>query len=431
MTLDTLALASLALAALTAGLFLINLLVYRRLPLNRSASLRPGAADVGQASRLSPIPIPSLESGVLEVRDRRDACPTPLPLSVLIPARDEEQNLPATLAAVLANTGADFEVLVLDDHSTDRTAAIAREFAARDARLQLHHSPALPSGWCGKPHACHVLAGLARHPLLVFLDADVRLAPDALARMTAFMQRTPAALASGVPRQELGTFSERLLIPLIQFLLLGYLPMFWARRSKWPAFAAGCGQLFVARTEAYRAAGGHEVIRATLHDGIKLPRAFRRAGFLTDLFDPTDIAVCRMYRTNAEVWRGLGKNATEGLGAPGTILPMTVLLLGGQVLPFVLLAAAPWLSATGLAYAGIAALLAWLPRCVGVARFRQPLASAALHPLGVLALLGIQWAALARQLRGRPASWKGRSYGAGAAGVPEPAAISPISTAGG
>jgi len=396
MILEIAAFISLALPALATGLFLANLLVYRRLP---GGSRREQAAP-------SPA-IPDLNSKRSEARPPDAGSHR---LSVLIPARNEEQNLPTTLAAVLANTGADFEVLVLDDHSTDRTAEIVQAFASRDPRLRLHTAPALPTGWCGKPHACHMLAGLAKNPLLVFLDADVRLAPDALRRMAAFMATTPAALASGVPRQELGTFSERLLIPLIHSVLLGYLPMFWARRSTWPAFAAGCGQLFIARADAYRQSGGHAAIRATLHDGIKLPRAFRLAGFRTELFDPTDVAVCRMYHTNAEVWSGLGRNATEGIAAPATILPMTVLLCGGQVLPWLLLATAPWLTATAFTVALAAAGLSLLPRWLSVIRFRQPLSSALLHPLGVLALLGIQWAALIRHCRGQPSVWKGRAY---------------------
>ena len=152
------------------------------------------------------------------------------------------------------------------------------------------------------------------------------------------------------------------------------------------------------------------MLRDSLHDGIKLPRVFRRAGFATDLFDATDLATCRMYHTNADTWRGLGKNATEGLAAPGTILPMTALLLGGQVLPFVLLAFAPMLSSSGLMLAAVAAGLAYLPRLLAARLFRQPLGGALLHPLGVLALLAIQWHALVRHLAGRPSVWKGRSY---------------------
>ena len=331
-------------------------------------------------------------------------------VSVLIPARNEEQNLPATLASLLANRGVEFEVVVLDDHSTDRTAEIVRAFAAKDSRVRLELAPVLPAGWCGKQHACHVLAQRANHPWLVFMDADVRLAPDALARMTGFMVQRNVALASGVPYQELGTFSERLLLPLIHFVLLGYLPMFMMRWTRRAGFSAGCGQLFIAQAEAYHASGGHAGIRATLHDGVKLPRLFRRAGYHTDLFDATDIATCRMYHTNGETWRGLGKNATEGLAAPGAIVPMTLLLLGGQVLSFALLAFAPWLSLNALWLAGAAGLLAWLPRLIGVGRFHQPLGAALLHPLGVAALLWIQWFALARSVAGRPAEWKGRRY---------------------
>ncbi|MBM3823461.1 MAG: glycosyltransferase [Verrucomicrobia bacterium] len=373
MNFDTLAFVALILAAIPCGLFLVNLLVYRSLRKPKSASSEP--------------------------------------ISVLIPARNEEKNIRATLTAVLAHRDADCEVIVLDDHSIDSTASIVAEFAARDARVRLESAPPLPAGWCGKQHACHVLAGLARHPLLVFIDADVRLAPDALARLGGFMSRSGIALASGVPRQELGTFSERLLLPLIHFVLLGFLPMHAMRRTRWPSMSAGCGQLFIARRDAYEKCGGHSRLRDSLHDGIKLPRVFRQAGFRTDLFDATDIATCRMYQTNADTWRGLGKNATEGLAAPGTIVPMTALLLGGQVVPLILCAFAPLLSTLGLTLAVVATALAFLPRLVAVALFRQSLGSALLHPLGVLALLAIQWHALVRHLLGRPAEWKGRRYG--------------------
>jgi hypothetical protein len=370
MILEILAIVSLVLAGIPCLMFLVNLLVYRR----------PELAGKNLAA-----------------------------VSVLIPARNEEQNIRATLTAALANAGVEFEVIVLDDHSTDHTAEIVGEFLQTDARVRLETAPPLPAGWCGKQHACFALAQLARHPVLVFLDADVRLAPDALARMASFMARSGAQLASGVPRQELGTFSERLLIPLINFLLLGFLPMPLMRRFRSPAFGTGCGQLFVAQANAYHACGGHSGVRATLHDGLKLPKIFRQAGFRTDLFDATELAVCRMYRTIGEVWRGLGKNATEGLAAPGLILPMTLWLLGGQVLPLALLALTGFDTTAGkLALAAVIA--AYLPRLLAVRIFRQPFGSAALHPLGIVALLGIQWLALWRSLTGRQVEWKGRAY---------------------
>jgi hypothetical protein len=372
MNLESLALIALVLSAIPCGLFLLNLLVYRRTANPKS--------KIGHS------------------------------VSVLIPARNEEQNIGATLEAVLATRGCNFEIVVLDDHSSDRTAAIVRDLARRNHQVRLESAPALPAGWCGKQHACFVLAKRARHPMLVFIDADVRLAPDAIVRMADFMERSGAALASGVPRQECGTFSDRLLLPLIHFILLGFLPMHAMRRTRLPAFSAGCGQLFIARRDAYELSGGHARLRDSLHDGIKLPRVFRRAGFRTELFDATDIAACRMYHTNGETWRGLGKNATEGLAAPGMIVPMTAFLLGGQVMPFVLLALGPTLSATGFMLAAFAAAMAWVPRVIAARTFRQPLGAALLHPFGILALLAIQWHALARHLAGKPSVWKGRAY---------------------
>ncbi len=333
--------------------------------------------------------------------------------SVLIPARNEEANIAPAVRSILESTDTDIEVIVLDDDSTDRTAEIVREIAKADHRARIETAPPLPAGWCGKQHACHVLSRLASHPLLIFLDADVRLKRGAVARMAAFMEQSGAALASGVPEQETRSFSERLLVPLIHFVLLGFLPIGRMRTDGKPAFGAGCGQLFVALREAYEACGGHGAIRSTLHDGPNLPRVFRAAGFHTDLFDATDIAVCRMFSTGGDVWRGLARNAHEALGSPRLIVPATIVLFCGQVLPLIALAsicrsAAP--SRLALAFAFVGTCAAFLPRLVAVRRFRQSLEGALLHPFGICALLGIQWFAFFRSLLRRPAVWKDRTY---------------------
>ncbi len=329
-------------------------------------------------------------------------------VAILIPARDEERNIGAAVEAALANAGA--EVLVLDDGSTDRTREIVQEIAAREPRLRLLTGTPLPSGWFGKNWSCAQLADATARGVLIFADADVRLAPHAAASLAEWLRANDAQLASGVPRQETGTFTEVLLIPLIHFVLLGFLPLDRMRRSRHPAYGAGCGQLVVANAAAYRAVHGHASIRDRIHDGLALPKRFRESGFKTDLFDATELAVCRMYRSRRETWRGLTKNTHEGLGAPGLIVPATLVLLGGQVLPFLILLGAPALTATQLWCALLAALFALLPRVLAFRRFQQPLGSILLHPLGVTAMVGIQWAGLIRFLRGRSASWKGRRY---------------------
>ncbi len=335
-------------------------------------------------------------------------------VSVLVPARNEAAAIEPCVRAILASRDVELEVVVLDDASTDGTDAIVRQLAEQDARVRLIRGRPLPSGWCGKQHACAQLAEAATHETWVFLDTDVRLSTDAVRRCVAFLDASRASLVSGFPRQVTGSFLEWMLLPLIHFVLLGFLPIARSRMDNSPGLAAGCGQLFITRRGDYLRAGGHAAIRASLHDGIKLPRAFRRAGLRTDIFDATDIASCRMYTRSLDVWKGLSKNATEGIGSPATIVPFTILLAGGQMLPWVLVA---WGLATGwqgwpawtVAAAVIAVALSSLPRILTAGRFHQSVTSVLAHPLGILVFLAIQWVALGRRLLGLQTSWRGRS----------------------
>jgi hypothetical protein len=327
-------------------------------------------------------------------------CVLPDPVSVLIPARNEERVIAASLDSLLASRGVQIEIIVLDDSSTDRTAEIVLSFAARDPRVRLESSPPLPGGWNGKQHACHALAGMAHSNILCFLDADVRLAPDALARMSAFLVRSGSDLVSGFPRQETETPLEWLLLPLIHFVLLSYLPLAGMRALSAPG-------------------------------GLLLPQLFRRHGLRTDIADLTHLATCRMYHNASEVWQGLAKNATEGMASPARILPFTFLLFCGQILPLLLAVSllfhgalhgppgqagqvAPRLySSLGESFILAALAASFVPRLLSVWKYRQPLLSAYLHPLGVAVLLTIQWYALLRKIAGQQVTWKERAYRVG------------------
>jgi glycosyltransferase involved in cell wall biosynthesis len=334
-------------------------------------------------------------------------------LSVLIPARDEEAGIEAAVTSVLKSVGIEFEVVVMDDSSADRTREIVAGMAATDPRIRLERASPLPPGWNGKQHACWLLAHAARYRTLCFVDADVRLTPDALAQISAFSRRQNAALVSGFPRQITETCLEWLLLPLIHFVLLGFLPITRMRNDTDPAFAAGCGQFMLVNRDAYFKAGGHAAIRTTMHDGLLLPRMLRSAGYRTDLADLTKLATCRMYSSAQQVWHGLAKNATEGLGAPTRIVPASFLLALGQVMPILLLI---WLwplsahAAVVRLCLPIALIGSWLPRALAVPRFRQDWRGALLHPVGVFLLIALQWYALIKKCAGRSVRWKQRSY---------------------
>ncbi len=333
------------------------------------------------------------------------------PVSVLIPARDEQHEISQAVEAVLNSTGIAFEVIVLDDHSIDRTAAIVSELAIRDARVRLALAPELPTGWNGKQHACWHLAQLAQYDHLLFIDADVRVTEDALTRLAAEFDRCGCALLSGFPRQITISLAERLLIPMMHFVLLGYLPLDRMRASSQPEFGAGCGQMFLTCKSDYLTSGGHAAIRQSRHDGLQLPRSYRRAGLKTDLFDGSDIASVRMYSGWSSLLQGLQKNATEGIANARLIGIFSFLLLGSAVLPVLTLAHAifyDWPRIT-LGLLCIASLLSYAPRALLAARLQQSWLGVALHPLAVAIFIAVQWLAFIRQASGRsPIAWKGR-----------------------
>ena len=333
-------------------------------------------------------------------------------VSILIPARDEEASIARAVTAALASTGVPVEVLVGDDHSTDATASIVQRLAQADPRLRYVAVPPLPEGWTGKNNGCRTLAAAAKGERLLFIDADVMLAPEAAARLSAHARRTGAAMVSGVPRQIMRSLGERVTVPMINTLLIGYLPMALMRARLDTSLGAACGQLILIDRDAYVATGGHGAVRSTLHDGVKLPRLLRAHGFKTDLVLGTVLAECRMYRGFREAWAGFSKNAHEGMATPRALPVWTLMLLGGHVLPWFLVL---WgLTGDGefdtTAIAAAAGLVSLATRAAVVVQTAEPLSTIVLHPMSVAVALAIQWRVLLRPRRAGTASWKGRRY---------------------
>ena len=331
-------------------------------------------------------------------------------VSVLIPARDEECGIEQCVRHALASSHVDIEVIVLDDQSSDRTAEIVSKIADETNHLRLISNDHLPMDWNGKQYACHQLAKAASHENLLFLDADVKLHPQGIFRLLQYRDQNQVDLLSAFPRQVTGTTLERWIIPMMHLILLGYLPFSRMRRSSDPAYAAGCGQIFLTHQTAYRKSGGHQAIQSSRHDGIKLPRSFRQQGYRTDVIDGTDLASCRMYVGASGVINGVLKNAHEGLANPRLIGLFTFLLLGCTVLPLATLV-------SGLTHSNLqvitvsilALLLAHYPRAAAVIHFKQSWRAIPFHIPAVFAFVFLQWVAFFSHLAGHSYSWRGRT----------------------
>lgn len=356
-----------------------------------------------------------LVNGWLNLRVFHTPSAPPLPgtrVSILIPARDEERNIEAAVRAALASTGVGVEVIVLDDQSRDGTAAIVERLAIDDARVRLLGSPPLPPGWAGKQRACQRLSEAARFEVLMFIDADVRVAPDAAAAAAGHLLADPKlGLVSGFPRETTVTLGEQLVIPWIHVMLIGYLPMRRMRESASTAYGAACGQWVTARRDAYRMVGGHGAAPLSRHDGISLPRNFRSNGWMTDLFDGSRLAECRMYDGFGAVWHGFGKSAGEGMATLRALPVWTLLIAGGHVLPWLCLLVGVVTLDAAVVVPGVLGVAANLGlRWLLCRRLGSSTTSAWLHPVGALLTLGVNWSGLTRYLAGRPSTWRGRSY---------------------
>lgn len=258
------------------------------------------------------------------------------PVSVLIPARNEAAVIGQTVQALLQQTHTAFELLLLDDNSTDGTAEVARAAAQGDSRLRIISGQPLPTGWLGKNWACQQLVEAAGSDHFLFTDADVRWRPAALAALLHHAETTRADLLTIWPTQETQTWAERLVVPLMSMVVLGYLPWLLVHHTPWSPFAAANGQCMLWRRRAYEAVGGHAAVRDNVLEDVTMARLAKAGGRRLRMADGNKQVACRMYTDWPTVKAGYAKNILAGYGNQPLFL-----VLGGLFhwLLFVL----PWL----------------------------------------------------------------------------------------
>ena len=335
-----------------------------------------------------------------------------IPVSVLVPARSEERSIGACVRSLLDQEYADYEVIVLDDSSEDRTREILE--AITDPRLKIIAGEPLPSGWTGKNRACHHLAGHATGELLIFTDADTIHDRSSVAACVAFAERTGCGLFSGVPRQRMETFWERVIVPMPQFLYFAFLPNAWITTKRDERFSATNGQLLCITREAYDRIGGHASVRSSILEDVELGRAAKRAGIRTALATSVETVECRMYRSAEEIVEGFSKNLYPGLGAtPAGLLLFVAMMLLLFSFPLVALVVAivrsDW-SPGSFLLPLLSLLIGAAIRLLIALRFSMSLDQILYQPL---AALGTALIALnsARLFHSRRTIWKGRRVG--------------------
>ena len=229
-------------------------------------------------------------------------------VSVLVPARNEERNIEACVSSLLEQNYPDYEVIVLDDHSSDETLRILTNLAGKDSLLQIIEGRTLPDGWLGKHWACHQLDQAATGELILFVDADTRHTPDMLMDSVSSLLAEQADLVTAFPREEVVTWGERLLVPIIGFGIFTFIPIRMVQKLRLSALSITIGQFMLFRRAAYDAIGGYEAVRTEIVDDMELGRRIISSGLEWRLLDGTHHVTCRMYRSFWEAVGGFSKS---------------------------------------------------------------------------------------------------------------------------
>lgn len=341
-------------------------------------------------------------------------------VSVIVPARNEARCIARCLDGLVTQDYPHYEIIVIDDASTDATPAILADYAARHAHLRVLRTQGVPPGWTGKANACQQGAAAARGAWLLFLDADTVAAPTLLVALTQQAQRQQCDLLSVFPFLELGSFAERLVLPPFRAMIYATYPFGRANApDSLPRDVLANGQCILVRTAAYRAIDGHAAVRAAVLEDVLLARAIRAAGWRTAVaYDNHHLRV-RMYTGLHDVLEGLTKNAAAGFASGGTrslwvgcwqftlaYAPWWLLIAAGalwaQAAPFapVLLAGAAGVLLVALAY--------WWASLRRL--YRLPAGYALLWTFGLTIYGLIVVRSLWRVHRGQGVQWKGRTY---------------------
>jgi len=333
-------------------------------------------------------------------------------VSVLVPARNEEANIGSCVRSILEQEYPNFELIVIDDDSSDRTLKLLEELRTEDQRMRVMKSQPLPQEWVGKNWACHQLAQAADGELLLFTDADTRHHPEALGDAVATLLADELDVVTALPKQEIVSLGEMLVIPFMSWSIISFLPLRLAYKSRPAALSATIGQYMLFRRQAYEDIGGHESVRQHALDDLMLGRRIKAHRLRWRLLDGSGRINCRMYQNFHQIWEGVSKNLFAVFEYNVAVFlfiwiwlsivffePIVVLILGLAIFS---------VSTLSIILAAIAVAISLISWGITHFRFGFPLYLMFLYPITMLLALAIATRSILISFAGR-ATWKERT----------------------
>ena len=300
-----------------------------------------------------------------------------LSFSILVPCRNEAENVSELVSTLGALDHPRYEVIFIDDNSTDGTGDSLRQSIVNRPNMKVISAAPLSDGWMGKPWALSQGLSHATHEYIVTVDADVRLAPDALSAMDSVLQRTGSDFLSPYPSQSAVTMSERLVQPLLQWTWMTTVPLRLAMQSSRTSLAVANGQFLIVKKSALIAVGGFAAIQSSVLDDIDLARVLIHGGFRGGVCDGSKIASTRMYSSFSEIRAGYGKSMSTGFGGIFGSLALVFVMAVSGILPFIG-------SIAGSPIATASLLMVIASRIISAISSRSLLIDALLHPISAL-----------------------------------------------
>jgi chlorobactene glucosyltransferase len=228
-------------------------------------------------------------------------------VSILIPARNEEKNIRRCLRSLVRQDYPNFEIIVLDDNSSDNTSSIVTEFTKRDSRIKLIRGAPLENGWLGKSFACHQLSKSANGKYLLFTDADTLHFKNSVSSALSSLLINKLDVISVFARQITVTLHERMMVPFANYFLLSFLPLILVKKTNNPLFCTAIGQFMLFKRIVYEKIGGHESVKKKILEDIHISKQVKRHGYKFMIFDGKNNFYCRMYKNLREVINGYSK----------------------------------------------------------------------------------------------------------------------------